>query len=89
MYGRDIVEAYYRACLYAGIQISGTNAEMMPAQWEYQVGPCEGIEMGDHLWMSRFLLHRVAKDFGVVASLDPKPMPWGLEWCIATTALKP
>lgn len=47
----------------------------MPAQWEFQVGPCEGIEMGDHLWMARFLLHRVAEDFGVVASFDPKPMP--------------
>ena len=40
---RDIVEAHYKACLYAEIQISGTNAEVMPAQWEYQVGPCEGI----------------------------------------------
>ena len=37
MYGRDIVEAHYRACLYAGIRISGTNAEVMPAQWEFQV----------------------------------------------------
>jgi Glutamine synthetase, beta-Grasp domain len=41
---RDIVEAHYKACLYAGILISGTNAEVMPAQWEYQVGPCLGIE---------------------------------------------
>lgn len=31
--------------------------------------------MGDELWMSRYLLHRVAEDFGVVASLDPKPIP--------------
>jgi len=31
--------------------------------------------MGDHLWMARFLLHRVAEDFGVVVSMDPKPMP--------------
>ena len=30
--------------------------------------------MGDDLWMARFLLHRVAEDFGVVASMDPKPM---------------
>jgi glutamine synthetase len=28
----------------AGIKITGTNAEVMPAQWEYQVGPCVGIE---------------------------------------------
>lgn len=75
VYGRDIVEAHYRACMYAGITISGTNAEVMPAQWEFQVGPCEGIDMGDHLWMARFILHRVAEDFGVVVSLDPKPMP--------------
>lgn len=75
VYARDIVEAHYRACLYAGINISGTNAEVMPSQWEYQVGPCEGISMGDELWVSRYLLHRVAEEFGVVVTLDPKPMP--------------
>ena len=32
VYGRDIVESHYRACLYAGINISGTNAEVMPGQ---------------------------------------------------------
>ena len=32
VYGRDIVEAHYRACIYAGVNISGTNAEVMPAQ---------------------------------------------------------
>lgn len=74
VYGRDIVEAHYRACIYAGIKISGTNAEVMPAQWEYQVGPAIGMEGGDQLWMSRFLLEQVAEDFHVVISLDPKPM---------------
>lgn len=74
VFGRDVLEAHYRACLYAGVKITGTNAEVMPAQWEFQVGPCEGVEMGDHLWMARFLLHRVAEDFGVVVSLDPKPV---------------
>jgi glutamine synthetase len=51
--GRDIAEAHYRCCLYAGIQISGVNAEVMAAQWEYQVGPCIGTSMGDQLWMAR------------------------------------
>ena len=37
VFGRDVLEAHYRACLYAGINISGTNAEVMPAQWEFQV----------------------------------------------------
>ncbi|POR32690.1 Glutamine synthetase [Tolypocladium paradoxum] len=71
---RDIVECHYKACLYAGVQISGTNAEVMPGQWEYQVGPCEGIKMGDQLWVSRFFLARVAEDFGVKVSWHPKPI---------------
>ncbi|KAF2096578.1 hypothetical protein NA57DRAFT_78183 [Rhizodiscina lignyota] len=72
---RDIVESHYKACLYAGINISGTNAEVMPAQWEYQVGPCVGIELGDQLWMSRFILQRVAEDFGTKITFAPKPIP--------------
>ena len=31
--------------------------------------------MGDHLWMARFLLERVAEDFGILVTFDPKPMP--------------
>ena len=57
----------------------------MPAQWEFQVGPCEGITMGDDLWIARFLLHRVAEDFGVVVSMDPKPMQVYI-YCVARFA---
>ena len=32
VYGRSIAEAHYRACLYSGITIAGTNAEVMPGQ---------------------------------------------------------
>lgn len=72
---RDVVDAHYRACLYAGVKICGTNAEVMPAQWEFQVGPCVGVSVGDDLWVARFILHRIAEDFGIIATLDPKPMP--------------
>jgi glutamine synthetase len=43
-------------------------------QWEFQIGPCKGVVVGDDLWMARFLIHRVAEDFGVIVSMDPKPM---------------
>ncbi|KAG4960186.1 hypothetical protein JHK87_036819 [Glycine soja] len=73
-FGRDISDAHYKACLYAGINISGTNGEVMPGQWEYQVGPSVGIEAGDHIWASRYILERITEQAGVVLSLDPKPI---------------
>lgn len=36
-FGRDIVECHYRACLYAGVKICGTNAEVMPSQVDIQI----------------------------------------------------
>ncbi|KAG7018669.1 hypothetical protein SDJN02_20540 [Cucurbita argyrosperma subsp. argyrosperma] len=73
-FGRDISDAHYKACLYAGINISGTNGEVMPGQWEYQVGPSVGIEAGDHIWCSRYILERITEQAGVVLTLDPKPI---------------
>ena len=74
-YGRAISEAHYKACLFAGLEIGGTNAEVMPGQWEYQIGPCTGIDSGDQLMVSRYILKRVCEDFGVHVTLDPKPIP--------------
>ena len=71
-HGRTLADAHYKACLYAGLKISGTNAEVMPGQWEYQVGPCVGIEQGDHFWASRYLLQRVAEVTGISISFEPK-----------------
>uniref|UniRef100_A0A8C5A3G5 Glutamine synthetase n=1 Tax=Gadus morhua TaxID=8049 RepID=A0A8C5A3G5_GADMO len=90
VYGRDIVECHYKACLYAGIKICGTNAEVMPGQWEFQVGPCEGIDVADHLWVARFILHRVCEDFGLLATMDPKPIEgnWNGSGCHTNVSTK-
>jgi glutamine synthetase len=74
VYGRDIVEAHLDACLTAGLHISGINAEVMPGQWEFQVGPVAPLQVADELWVARWLLYRVAEDFDVAATLDPKPV---------------
>ena len=74
VFGRDVVEAHLEACLDAGLAISGINAEVMPGQWEFQVGPLGPIDVSDQLWVARWLLYRVAEDFGVSATLDPKPV---------------
>ena len=74
VFGRDVVEAHLEACLEAGLGISGINAEVMPGQWEFQVGPLSPLDVSDQLWVARWLLYRVAEDFGVSATLDPKPV---------------
>jgi glutamine synthetase len=72
--GREIIEEHTEACLAAGLKISGTNAEVMPGQWEFQIGPANALEASDHLIMARWLLHRIAEDYDVVISLAAKPM---------------
>jgi glutamine synthetase len=74
VFGRDIVEAHTTACLQAGIAISGTNGEVMPGQWEFQIGPLGPVECSDHLWVARWLLYRIAEEFNVSATLYPKPV---------------
>ena len=73
VFGRDVVEAHLEACIEAGIGISGINAEVMPGQWEFQVGPLGPLAVGDHLWVARWLLYRIAEEFGISATIEPKP----------------
>ena len=72
--GRDVVEDHMHACLDAGIAISGINAEVMLGQWEYQIGPVGALEVGDQLWVARWLLERIGEDYGVRVELHPKPI---------------
>lgn len=74
VFGREVSEAHATACIEAGIDIAGTNAEVMPGQWEYQIGPVGALEVSDQLWVSRWLLHRISEEYGVVVSIDPKPV---------------
>ncbi len=73
IFGREVVEAHLDNCLKAGLALSGINAEVMPGQWEFQVGPLGPLQVADQLWVARWLLYRTAEDFGVSATLDPKP----------------
>ncbi len=38
------------------------------------MGPLGAVEISDQLWIARWLLHRVAEDYGVVVTLEPKPV---------------
>lgn len=80
-FGRPLVEKHAQACLEAGLMLFGTNAEVMPGQWEFQIGyrglaneSADPITVSDHLWLARWLLYRIGEDFGINATLDPKPV---------------
>jgi glutamine synthetase len=74
VYGRPLAEAHMDACIQAGLTISGINAEVMPGQWEYQIGPAAHYEVGDHVMVSRWLLHRLGEDMGITITFEPKPV---------------
>lgn len=81
MYGRDLVEAHALACVEANLAIYGTNAEVMPSQWEFQIGyrgikneAADPLTMSDQLWLGRWLLMRLGEDFGVTVNWSCKPM---------------
>ncbi|MBI4239886.1 glutamine synthetase beta-grasp domain-containing protein [Candidatus Uhrbacteria bacterium] len=74
IYGRELVEKHLESCLSAGLKVSGINAEVMPGQWEFQVGASGPLEVADELWLARWLLLRIAEDLGISVTLAPKPV---------------
>ena len=80
VYGRDIVEEHAHMCELAGLNLYGTNAEVMLGQWEFQIGyrgpgePADPLLMSDHLWVARYLLGRVAERSEVAVSYSNKPV---------------
>jgi glutamine synthetase len=72
--GRALIDEHYQACLDAGLSISGINAEVAPGQWEYQIGPVEGINAGDQVCISRYILQRIAEKYDVGIDFEPKPV---------------
>ena len=76
--GRELVEMHATVCQMMRLPLCGTNAEVAPAQWEYQLSPNEPLEAADDLWMSRYLLQRLAEKANVGIDFSPKPL--GQEW---------
>ena len=72
-FGRNIINSFLSHALSAELSIYGTNAEVAPGQWEFQIGTVAGIEASHQLWTARYILVRVAETDNVCVSFNPKP----------------
>ena len=72
-FGREIANKHMQFCLDAGVEICGSNAEVMASQWEYQIGICDALQISDDLWISRYILHRITEKYNCYVSFHPKP----------------
>ena len=82
VFGRELVEKHAKMAVKAGLMIFGVNAEVMPGQWEFQMGwrdkkedSPDPLSVADHTWLARWLLYRLGEEFGITVTLDPKPVP--------------
>jgi glutamine synthetase len=72
--GRDIVEEHLDACIDAGIDITGVNAEVMIGQWEFQIFGKGAKKSSDDVMVSRYLLHRISEMYNMEVNIHPKPV---------------
>lgn len=72
--GREFVDNHMEMCIKAGIEITGTNAEVLLGQWEFQVFSQGKEKAGDDLWMARYILMQMSEDYGFKIEFHPKPV---------------
>lgn len=73
-FGREISDRHLELCLKADIMIYGTNAEVMPSQWEFQIGTCDPLRCADDITVAMYILRRVTEEFGCYVNIHPKPV---------------
>jgi glutamine synthetase len=78
-FGREIVEEHLEACINAGLNIEGINAEVAPGQWEFQIFAKGAKEAGDQIWMARYLLELIGEKHNVAINWHCKPLG-NLDW---------
>lgn len=81
IFGRELAIEHAKACMEANIMYYGLNAEVMPGQWEFQIGyrgskneNADALTICDHMWIARWLIHRLSEKYSIHISIDNKPV---------------
>ncbi len=72
-FGRELINTFIEHCVLAELGLYGTNAEVAPGQWEFQIGTVRGIAAAHELWIARYILIRLAERYDMCVSFHPKP----------------
>ena len=72
-FGREVITSFIDHCILAELSLYGTNAEVAPGQWEFQIGTVKGIVAAHELWIARYILLRISESYDICVSFHPKP----------------
>jgi glutamine synthetase len=64
----------WKTVLWLVLDVTGTNAEVMLGQWEYQVFSKGKVKAGDDLWISRYIYNKCQKNMVITIEFHPKPV---------------
>lgn len=73
---RKFIDEIADNSIFAGLSITGMNAEVETAQWEVQLCTT-GIQACDQLIVLRYIMKRTSERYGWNVTFDPKPIPNG------------
>lgn len=73
-HGRSFVEEHADLCLDVGLTLEGINQEVASGQWEFQLFAKGAKKAGDEIWIARYLLDRLAEQYGYYIEYHPKPV---------------
>jgi len=70
-YGRKFSDLHYKLCLATGIKMTEMTNSNSPSKWSYKIQNGNLNDLCVHLWMSRYILHRVGESCNVIMSFNP------------------
>ena len=75
VFGRELVEAHAEACIARRHSASSARTpRSCRRSGSSRSAPLGPLDVADELWLARWLLYRIGEDFGISATLYPKPV---------------